>query len=126
MSIAIGTCFNSGGGPGTPLLGYTDGSLRFWVLVLVGLLLASALIVSIVQRWRDKPGRLSPTADEELSQYRRMYERGEITHEEFQRLRMFLGGRIRARMGRGTHPELDPPSPPRQPPTSNESPPEGG
>lgn len=111
--------FSSLPGLGSLPIGYSDWSLRFWVLLLVALLLLSALVVSLVARWRDKPGRFSPTADEELSHFRELYERGEITREEFQRLKGVLGGRIRAKMGRLPHPELQPPS--TQPPRNDDS-----
>jgi hypothetical protein len=97
-------------------LGEVDWTLRLWVLGLVGLLLLGALIVAIVSHWRKSDGRRGPTADEELAQFRAMYDRGEISKEEFQKLRSVLGGRIRAQLGTLKHPEVE--SPERRPPAA--------
>lgn len=98
------------------LLAEVDWTTRFWVLGLIGVLLLGALVVALVDQWRKRQKRLGPTADEELAQFRAMYERGEISKEEFQRLRSVLGGRIRAQLGAVKHPELEPP------PASQENP----
>jgi len=92
------------------------GGLRLWALLLVGVLLAGAVILAVVDAWRKQSRRtLGPTADEELTQFRAMYDRGEISLEEFQRLKSVLGGRIRSRMGSLKHPEVE--QPPRNPTT---------
>ncbi len=87
-------------------------TLRIGMLILVLLLLLGAVVVSLAKRWRKASKPLGPTPDEELSQFREMYERGELTREEFHRLKEVLGGRIRARLGKVVHPELKEPNPP--------------
>jgi len=57
-----------------------------------------------------------------LTQFRQMYERGEISREEFQRLKAVLGGRIRARLGTLKHPEVESPPPPPTPDPGEEPP----
>jgi hypothetical protein len=82
----------AGAGP----LAFWDGDHRILVTgSLLGLaLLLGALVIAAVGRWRrrDSSG-LSPSA--ELSRYRSLYEKGEISQEEFERLRDLLGGQIR-------------------------------
>ena len=81
---------------GTGPLAFWDGDHRILVTgSLLGLaLLLGALVIAAVGRWRrrDSSG-LSPSA--ELSRYRSLYEKGEISQEEFERLRDLLGGQIR-------------------------------
>lgn len=99
------------------LIGNPDWNLRTGVLILVGLLLVGAVVLSAVARWRKGQKPLSPSADQELAQYREMYERGEITRSEYQRLKGVLGTRIRARLGQVPHPEVTP-APRQEPPAA--------
>ncbi|MGL6094649.1 MAG: hypothetical protein ACRC7O_02460 [Fimbriiglobus sp.] len=64
--------------------------------LLVGTLLAGALAVSLVDRWRKK--QLAGKADEplSLSSFREMYEDGELTEEEYKRVRKKMADRIKA------------------------------
>ena len=64
-------------------------------LSLGGTLLAGAVVIALVKRWRkraDSEG-LSPSA--QLAQFRSLYEEGAISKEEFDRLRSLLGGQMR-------------------------------
>jgi hypothetical protein len=64
-------------------------------LYLGGTLLAGAVVIALVKRWRkraDSEG-LSPSA--QLAQFRSLYEEGAISKEEFERLRSLLGGQMR-------------------------------
>lgn len=86
-------------------------------LCLVVALLVAALIVALVNRWRhrrDAAEDLSP--NEQLAQFRALYEAGTISQEEFERLRSLLGGRLRDTLGM---PSKAPPAPAesRQPPS---------
>jgi type VI protein secretion system component VasK len=71
---------------------------RLTVLSLIAALLLGALIVAWVSRWRRGDGRLSPTADEQLAQFRSLYEAGEMSEEEFRKVRTLLGGQIRRQL----------------------------
>jgi hypothetical protein len=65
-------------------------------LALVAALLLGALLIAIVDRWRKRSPqseRLSP--GEQLSQFRKLYEKGELSREEFERIRTLLGGKLR-------------------------------
>jgi hypothetical protein len=57
-------------------------------------LLVGALVIWLVDRWRKKATRAANNA-EELTEFRGMYERGEITEEEYAKLRTRISGRIK-------------------------------
>ncbi|HTU21263.1 MAG TPA: hypothetical protein VMG10_24630 [Gemmataceae bacterium] len=83
-------------------------------LCLVAALLAAAIVVALVKRWRrqrEAEEDLSPNA--QLVHFRSLYEAGTISQEEFERLRALLGARMRETLG---VPRKAPPDPDRQPP----------
>ncbi len=57
-------------------------------------LLGGALVIWLVDRWRKQATTTTNTA-EELTDFRGMYERGEITEEEYVRLRNRVSGRMK-------------------------------
>jgi hypothetical protein len=57
-------------------------------------LLVGALVIWLVDRWRKKATQTTNSA-EELTEFRAMYERGEITEEEYVKLRTRVSGRIK-------------------------------
>ncbi|WP_439621845.1 hypothetical protein [Gemmata sp.] len=66
-------------------------------------LLAGAFVIWLVDKWR-KNAAAPPDATEELSGFRGMLQRGEITEEEYARLRNKVAARVRdavARAGDG-------------------------
>jgi hypothetical protein len=80
-------------------------------------LLVGALVIWLVDRWRKQASRSSNTA-EELTDFRGMFERGEITEEEYARLRTRVSGRLKqpppdapppAAAGSGSAPQNPPP-----------------
>jgi hypothetical protein len=69
-------------------------------LCLVAALLAAAIVVALVKRWRSRSEAeedLSPNA--QLAHFRSLYEAGTISKEEFERLRALLGARMRETLG---------------------------
>ena len=59
-------------------------------------LLGGALIIWLVDRWRKQATTITPAdTAEELTDFRGMYERGEITEEEYVRLRNKVSGRMK-------------------------------
>jgi hypothetical protein len=96
-------------------------------LSLAGVLLAAALILALLQRWRRRSAddRLTPT--DQLAQFRSLYEQGLLSQEEFERLRNLLGGEIRRELGvPASAPKGDPGAPPNgitQAPPSGDGPP---
>ena len=57
-------------------------------------LLVGAIVIWLVDRWRKKAAQIRNSA-EELTDYRGMYERGEITEEEYAKLRTRVSGRVK-------------------------------
>jgi hypothetical protein len=71
----------------------------FWTsLALVGALLLGALIIALVDRWRKRPAQPVAPAGEQLSYFRSLYAQGDISREEFERIRARLGGRLREQL----------------------------
>jgi hypothetical protein len=68
-------------------------------LYLGGTLLAAAVVLALLQRWRRRSAddRVGPA--EQLAQFRSLYEQGLLSQDEFARLRSLLGGELRREMG---------------------------
>jgi hypothetical protein len=64
-------------------------------LYLGGTLLAGAVVIALVKRWRKRTDPVSLTPSAQLAQFRSLYEEGAISQEEFERLRSLLGGQMR-------------------------------
>ena len=58
-------------------------------------LLGGALVIWLVDRWRKQATTTTTNTAEELTDFRGMYERGEITEEEYVRLRNRVSGRMK-------------------------------
>jgi hypothetical protein len=67
-------------------------------LSLAGALLLGALVIAVVRRWRREPD-LDLLPNDQLAQYRSLYEQGAISQEEFERLRRLLGGQLQQALG---------------------------
>ncbi|HXG09920.1 MAG TPA: SHOCT domain-containing protein [Gemmataceae bacterium] len=100
----------------------SDDWLGLWwhYVVLLGVALVAVLAVYGFMRWwrRKGPDRLS--ASEQLSQFRKLYEQGQLSQEEFERLRALLGERMKREMeGQSSVPDqrVGPASPPQPAPS---------
>jgi hypothetical protein len=72
-----------------------DLSLLLPGLYLAGTLLAGAAVLAVVRRWRREEPADAPQASSQLAHYRTLYEQGQISEEDFRRLRNLLGVEIR-------------------------------
>lgn len=93
--------------------GRLTGDPRFWwtSLALVGALLLGAIVIAALDRWRKRTQEERVSAGDQLSHFRSLYDRGEISREEFDRIRTRLGGKMRQEF------QLpQPPAPPAAPP----------
>lgn len=81
------------------LLAFMDSRLLLTSALLVGALLLGAMVIAVVRRWQQMSGRGGMTANEQLAQFRALYERGELSEAEFRRLRDLLSGQIRHESG---------------------------
>jgi hypothetical protein len=59
-------------------------------------LLAGAVLVYLADRWRKRVSSAGVETGGELTEYRRMFDRGEITEEEYVRLRDRVAKRVKA------------------------------
>jgi len=68
-----------------------------WLVVglLAGTLLVAAVVVWAVDRWRKRITSETGRSGEELTSFRAMYERGEITEEEYNRVRNKVASRVK-------------------------------
>jgi len=118
------TSLSSPAAPPTAGVG-SDPRTLLLVLLLIGVLLLGALVIAVAQRWRRAaPERLSPS--DQLARFRLLYEEGQLSREEFDRLRALLGGQIRQEAGAGGDPAkkgknaaAGPPKRPDTPPATN-------
>jgi hypothetical protein len=83
-------------------------------LPLLVALLVGALVLYFVDRWRKRPPSASLEANDQLTHFRSLYERGEMTREEYERVKGLLTGELRR--------ELNVPAPPPAPPTGDSPP----
>jgi hypothetical protein len=88
--------------------------LLWTTLPIIGLILLGAGIIAAAKRWYERPRPLRFTASDELAHFRSLYEEGELSEEEFNRLQAVLGERIKK--------ELDLPAAPAAAPQSSAMP----
>ena len=85
----------------------------FWLtLAVASLLLCGSCLILLFNRLRKRKLRGRPTTGDQLARFREMHERGELTSEEFQRIRSSLGKRIRRELNMpAPPPTIEPPGP---------------
>jgi uncharacterized membrane protein YcjF (UPF0283 family) len=93
---------------------WQDPRLLAATAALVAVLLIGAGVIAFVDRWRKRAASDQYTANEEMASYRAMYEAGELTAEEYARLK----GKMRDKLKRelDTHDPRGSPKPPSPPP----------
>jgi hypothetical protein len=57
---------------------------------LVAVLLFGALLLSLFERWWKRPPADRPSPADELAHFRQLYERGQLSPEEYERIRRLL------------------------------------
>jgi hypothetical protein len=62
---------------------------------IVAALLAGAVVVKLVDHWRKKGLAPAGQSADELTEYRELFESGEITEDEYKRLRQQLADRVK-------------------------------
>jgi hypothetical protein len=99
-------------------------------LPLIGALLVAALILYLVARWRQRAAAgVTPPAGDQLAHFRSLYERGQMSREEFDRVRALLIGQVRQEInvpGVPAAPRVPPPpavTPPPEAPPAPQGPP---
>jgi hypothetical protein len=71
-----------------------------WLVgALIGALLLGAILISWIERWRKRQLSDNPASDlARINDYRGMFERGEITREEYDRIKTKEAHRLRDRL----------------------------
>ena len=100
-------------GKASPLAPVPDWASRLlWVsLALVVLLVVAAYVIWLADRWRKRARQPHVSSGDQLAHFRRLYERGEISAEEFARIRGLLTQRLMKELEKPP-PEAPPQAPP--------------
>jgi hypothetical protein len=105
---------------GGPLLALTkEERLFLWIGVLLGVLVVGGMIVSRIDRWKKRQLEDRDDAPEHLGSFRAMYENGELSKEEYERVLHRMAAKV------GAKPKLTLPaaSPPVSESSDNQEPP---
>jgi hypothetical protein len=87
------------------------------MLVLIAVMAVSAAIIIWVGRWMRRPA--APPGGDDLAYYRLLYEQGEFSREEYERIRARLGKQLRKDLDLPAKEEAPPAAPPpNEPPAS--------
>ena len=101
-----------------------DPRLLWASLALIAALLFGALLIAIYDRWRKRQVQDRPPPSDQLAEFRSLYERGELSQEEFDRIKTLLTGQMREalNMPAAPAPNTANPPPPEPPPPSGPEP----
>jgi hypothetical protein len=72
-----------------------DPRLLWATVALLGILLAGALLIWWADRWRKRTAESPESSGDQLSHFRELFEHGQISREEYERIRRLLGQRLR-------------------------------
>ena len=72
-----------------------------WITVglLLLVLLAGIVVLAFIDRWRKRSVPFEKGSVEEVSNFRELYESGEITQSEYERIRAKMAGRVKEKVG---------------------------
>lgn len=96
--------------------------LLLWVSVLVGVLLVGAWFIARVDRWRKRQMEDADDAPDQMMSFRALYERGELSKEEYDRVLRRMAERAGAKPKPVPATAAEPPAAP-EPPATQEPPP---
>lgn len=104
-------------GPVGVLARFPTNELLLTTLALAGALLLAALAIKLADRWRKRPADEVLTPAEQLAQFRALQDQGEISAEEFERIRARLEGQLSQEVQAKTSAAEGTPQPPGRPET---------
>jgi hypothetical protein len=97
-----------------------DQAAYAWMLALLGaVLLVGAFAFWFLKRWQRRTQNDEVSSSNQLTDFRELYEEGELSSEEFARIRGVLTGRIVREVNKAPTPELPPPESPQPPNPTN-------
>jgi hypothetical protein len=86
-------------------------SMWLWtILILTAVVLVAAAVIMSVGRWAKQPGSASRSSGEELASFRVLYERGEFSQEEYDRIRSRLSQKLRSELKVPAEKPAEPPA----------------
>ncbi|MFO0811009.1 MAG: SHOCT domain-containing protein [Gemmataceae bacterium] len=99
----------------------SDPALLWTTFALIAALLIGALIIAWFDRWRKRPAEYGMSPAEQLAAFKLSYERGELSQQEYERIKAKLGPKVRRQMNLPDRPKTtdtapEPPPPPAEPP----------
>ncbi|HLJ95022.1 MAG TPA: SHOCT domain-containing protein [Gemmataceae bacterium] len=81
-----------------------DARLLWLTLALVAVILIGALVLVWIDRWRKRAGSERMSANDQLASFRELYEKGQLSQEEFDRIRALLSTQLRRELDLPTTP----------------------
>ncbi len=97
-------------------------NLFLWSGVLVGVLLLGAVVMSRLDRWRKRQMAAEDDAPGHVMSFREMYETGELSKEEYDRVLRRVGERVGLKPKPAAAPPAASPQEPAAPPATEEPP----
>ena len=95
-----------------------DTGFVVWSLILAGMLLLAAVIFYFFDRWRKRPiGESARDVSLSLNSFKELYEYGEITEAEYERIKVKWAAKLKEKTGIPVAPVPPPESPVPPPPT---------
>lgn len=95
-----------------------DTGFVVWSLILAGMLLLAAVIFYFFDRWRKRPiGESARDVSLSLNSFKELYENGEITEVEYERIKVKWAAKLKEKTGIPVAPVPPPESPVPPPPT---------
>jgi hypothetical protein len=84
--------------PDHPRLSLFDPQLLWATFALVATLLLGAVVFAWLDRWRKRPAHVGTSPGELLAEFRSSYDRGEMSQEEYERVRAKLAPKLRQQL----------------------------
>ena len=90
--------------------------------LLAGILLIGAVVLAIFERWRKRKANETYTAHDQLASFRLLYERGELSQQEFEGIKKQLLVKLKSGDPTAVAPKTEPKEspPPESPPSPGE------
>src|SRR5262245_17145427 len=76
---------------------FQDPRVLWYTAAIAGSLLLGGIILALVDRWRKRQMNLTRNLQDELASYKALYQRGELSAEEYQRVRGRLVDQLKAK-----------------------------
>ena len=119
LDTMVVACLTLAQAPAIPQ-GFDSESIRT-LAALAGVIAVGAIILYLANRWRRNLAQRDDTGDQ-MGSFRELYERGELSQEEYQRIKDRLGQRLRNELQLPAPKKPENPPPPPSPPARPELP----